>query len=207
MFLRTPKHTYLAFFTWEALCAWCVTCLLLPVLAMGAAWNSLSPVGVLTNPKPLGLVLLSGPQQYNPCVFCDCLIHLLPDIQQWKKKMPSTDKPSLRAATFPLLSRWLWLQWEFTLHGLKYAKDALVSGTAQVTWKAACRSEVALHRGGRVTRPCRTRWHVLVCPGTWCWHGAGEQGGDRGSGSQYHCLFLKVATVWCSCVVAQFQPR
>lgn len=135
------------------------------------AWNSVSPVGTLTNPKPLGLALLSGPRQYNLFVFCDCHIHLLPDMQQWKIKRPSTDKLSLRAATFPLL-RQVGLQWGFTSGGLK------ILWPAHVTWKAAHRSLVALHC---VTSSCwplwhrpRVSWHVVLALG---W-GAGRRQGQ-----------------------------
>lgn len=203
VFLKTPKHTQHACFTWEALCACCVTCHLLPVLAMGAAWNSLSPVGVL-NPKPLGLALLSGPQQYNLCIFCDCVIHLLPDKQQWKIKRPSTDKPSPGAA----ISHCYWYKWD--------SSDSSLYMVWKILWSQKQPGSLEKQRAGLwwlctgvAMSPGRAGHcgSVLVCPDVWCWHWAGEQGGDRGSWSQYHCLFLKVATVWCSCVVAQFQPR
>lgn len=123
----------------------CVTCPPLPALAPAAVWSSLSPLGALTNPKPLGSAR-GHSNQYNLCVFCGCLIHLLPDKQQWKITRPSTDKPSPRAATshcycgtavrahFP---------WSERCFGLRSSPGHLDS---------SCRSLGALHRGSSVTR-------------------------------------------------------
>lgn len=184
----------------ERLCACCVTCFLSPVLATGAAWSSLSPVGILTNPKPLGLALLSGPQQYKLCVSCDCLVRSLPDKQQWKIKKPSTDKPSLITAT----SHWcLWdcresslsMVWK-TLWSQKQPRSLgqQLQGFGGSAQGQPCHQAVSPAVGTLWRRPC-VSWHVVLALG---W-GAGRRQGSR---SQNHCLSLKVATVWCSCVVA-----
>lgn len=170
----------------------------------------IEPHKSINKSKSLGVSSVVWGRQYNLYVFCDYLIHLLPDKQQWKIKRSPADKPSL-GAPHPIIIQmsgtplivllymvWkiIWSQWQ---------PKSLEKQCAGLRWLRLLCREVAISsvHAGQCTR-------VLVCPDTWCWHWSWEQGGDRVSRSQYHCLFLKVATVWCSCaggtVSAQIRP-
>lgn len=51
----------------------------------------------LNKSKTLGVSSVVWGRQYNLYVFCDYLLHFLPDKQQWERKRSSTDKPTIGA--------------------------------------------------------------------------------------------------------------
>lgn len=57
----------------------------------------IEPHESINKSKSLGVSSVVWGRQYNLYVFCDYLIHLLPDKQQWKIKRSPADKPSLGA--------------------------------------------------------------------------------------------------------------
>lgn len=161
----------------------------------------------LNKSKSLGVSSVVWGRQYNLYIFCDYLVHSLPDKQQWKIKWSSTDKPSI-GAPHPIIIQMggtplmvlLYMVWEIIWS--QWQLKSLEKQYAGLPWLLLLCREVA------VSSVCAGQCSsILVCPDAWCWHWSWEQGGGRVSRSHYHCLFLKVATVWCSCAMAQFQPR
>lgn len=63
----------------------------------GCSMKLIEPHESLNKSKSLGVSSVVWGRQYNLYVFCDSLIQLLPDKQQWKIKRSSTDKPSIGA--------------------------------------------------------------------------------------------------------------